>query len=309
MKLKSRLEKIMRTLITKLQDNNLMIEAICFVLIALAMVVLLYRVVWPNFGNKSIALGFMTAVGALIVLSYAIFVEWKEEIEHFQINSYITLHKEKPISASIPSNSHISTQITYLAYGPDEQLSFTHDGSDGSLITQELTLFNIAMLITGDFIDWRKNTIRIAEEYSQQYRPPNKKDKNEEVLYFEQIIKKINPHFITLKVNKDMGIKTLAIYPPKTTVTANRESLCLDNPFFCLHFNVVEPHRTYLVQEKPNMLHASKVAIEATCTLKPKIHGHKEEKEYRSLAKELVDHVTEKMHVKDYDMPKSIGWI
>lgn len=299
----------MRTLIMKLQDNNLIIEAICFVLIASAMAVLLYRVVWPNFGNKSIALGFMTAVGALIVLSYAIFVEWKEEVEHYQINSYSILHKEKPIKASIPSNSHISTQITYLADGTDEQLSFSHDDSYGSLITQELTLLNIAMLVTGDFIDWKKNTIRIAKEYIQQYRLPNKKDKNEEILDFEQIIKKINPRFITLKVNKNMGIKTSAIYPPKTKVKANRESLCLDNPFFCLHFNVVEPHRTYLVQEKPNMLHASKVVIEATCTLKPKIHGHKEEKEYRTLAKELVDHVTEKMHVNDDDMPKSIGWI
>lgn len=262
--------------------------------LAVGLGALFYTTVYPNFSAKAIPVAWMTAIGALVVLGYSIFVELTEESSEvrFPVDGYFTLDYQ-PFNLLIPPWSNEGTPLWIQQ--PEGEIAIAKsptppDAEWAIALGQELVLLNVLNYLSAEYRDWRKDVVKGTSGQSQQFRKPTSAG-GDSVIYQHDVLNKSRFAKIKIRVKERDDLKDYGIYPPGTSLISRENTIDLENPHFRIKVDVYPLHQ---LRGHDGRLR-SEYEVRVSYLLKKFRSGSPHRSTYRSFCQKLTEDLKQRL--------------
>lgn len=297
-------------MLKKFLEYELALEAILVSLIALCLLILLFKVVIPNFSSKSLAASWMTMLGAFVIFAYSIFVELKEDSFKSSFNTYSCFTDKMAVFNYI---------IPFYKLGDCGLLRYQDNGSitylnndleidDAPSVGAELLLINAISYIASDFRDWRSEKYSSPGSYRVTFR--KKADANGDAVLLEgSVLRKSTFRYFDFlpEVAHDFG--GYSILPRGSALSLDGGKLVLSNPHFSFEIEPFDLGRVYRIEsESPETIWATDFDVRVSYRLFKSRSGHWRRSEYKDFCHALAEGIKARLEVPKEQWPKSRSW-
>lgn len=297
-------------MLKKFLEYEFAFEAVLVLIIAFCFIMLLFKVVIPNFGSKSLAASWMAMLGAFVIFAYSIFVELKEDTFKSGFNTCSCFTDKMEVFNYI---------IPFYKSGDCGLLRYQHNGSitylnndleigDAPLVGAELILINAISYIASDFRDWRSEKYVSPGSYRVSYR--KKENANGDAVLLEGAVfrKSMFRYFDFLpEVAHDFG--GYSILPRGSRLSLNGGKLVLSSPHFYFEVEPFELGQVYRIEsEFPGTIWATDFDVRVSYKLFKSRSGHWRRTEYKDFCHALAEGIKARLEVPKEQWPKSRSW-
>ena len=183
----------------KIIGYELSLEALLVLIIFICLLLLLFKIVIPNFGVKSLAASWMAMLGAFVIFAYAVFVELKEESVKSGFNTYICVSDDAELLNFLVPHGYRG-DCGILRYQESGSLSYKKSGldkRDAPEVGSELIQINALSYLSSDYRDWKSKKYSSPSSYNESYR--KRCDSGRDAVVLEGVVLK-NSKFLILKL-------------------------------------------------------------------------------------------------------------
>lgn len=285
-------------------------EVVLVSIIGLCLLVLLFKVVIPNFGSKSLAASWMTMIGAFVIFLYSIFVELKEESFKASFNTYACFTENMRVFNYIIPFYRLG-DCGLLRYQEDKSMSYLGDDltiNDAPSVGSELVLINAISYIASDFKDWRSEKYSSPGSYRMTFRQQKEAGSDTVILENEVLCKSKFKYFKFL--SKPAGLfNGYSIFPKGCTLLLDGEKLVLSNAHFSFEVQSFELGRIYQMEiDSPDAVWATEFDVRVSYRLFKSKSGHWRRSEYEGFCHALSEGIKSHLEVPKERWPKSRSW-
>lgn len=294
----------------RIMGYELSLEVLLVSIIFICLLALLFKIVIPNFGVKSVAASWMTMLGAFIIFAYSVFVELKEESFKSGFNTYICVSDNADLLSFLvpPSYRGDCGLLRYQDSGSLSYLKSDLDKTDVPEVGAELIQINAISYLASDYRDWKSKKYSSPSSYTESYR--KKCDAGRDAVILEGVaLRNSNFRFfdISPEVAHDFG--GYSILPPNSSVQANGSKVILKNPHFVFEIEPFSLQRLYRMDvSTPQNVWVTEYDVRISYTLFKSKSGHWRRSEYRDFCHSLAEGIKTRLEVTHENWPKSKGW-
>lgn len=297
-------------MLKKFLEYEFALEAFLISLIALCLLILLFKVVIPNFSSKSLAASWMTMLGAFVIFAYSIFVELKEDSFKSSFNTYSCFTDKMAVFSYTIPVYHLG-DCGLLRYQDSGSITYLKDKlkiDDAPSVGAELILINAISYIASDFRDWRSEKYSSPGSYRVSYR--KKEDSNGDTVLLEGSVfrNSMFRYFDFLpEVAHDFG--GYSILPRGSALSLDGGKLVLSNPHFSLEVEPFDLGRVYRIEsESPETIWATDFDVRVSYILFKSRSGHWHRSEYKDFCHSLAEGIKARLEVPKEQWPRSRSW-
>lgn len=297
-------------MLKKFLEYEFAAEVILISIIGACLLVLLFKVVIPNFSSKSLAASWMTILGAFVIFAYSIFVELKEESFKSSFNTYSCFtDKMEVINYIIPF--YRTGDCGLLRYQDNNSMTYlNHDLEKDAAIDVgvELILINAISYISSDFRDWRSEKYSSPGSYRVSYR--NKESANGDAVLVEgSILRKSTFKYFDFLPEVAHEFGGYSILPKGSVLSLEGRKLVLHNPHFVFEIEPFEIGRIYRMEMgTPETIWGTDFDVRVSYKLFKSRSGHWRRSEYKDFCHALAEGIKERLEVPSERWPKSRSW-
>jgi hypothetical protein len=297
-------------MLKKILEYEFIVEVVLLSVIGLCLLVLLLKVVAPNFGSKSLAASWMTMFGAFVIFCYTVFVELKEESFKSSFNTYACFTEDMRVpNYIIPCFN--TGNYGLLRYREDDLITYQKDGltiSDAISVGDELIFINAISYIASDFRDWRSEKYSSPGSYRMSFR--TKKDAGRDAVILEsEVLCKSRFKYFSFLPKADDTFAGYSILPRGSSLSLSGEKLVLSNPHFSFEVAPAGIGRVYQMESaSPVDLWATDYEVRISYKLFKSKSGHWHRSEYKDFCHALAEGIKTRLEVQKEQWPVSRSW-
>lgn len=294
----------------KIIGYELSLEALLVLIIFICLLLLLFKIVIPNFGVKSLAASWMAMLGAFVIFAYAVFVELKEESVKSGFNTYICVSDDAELLNFLVPHGYRG-DCGILRYQESGSLSYKKSGldkRDAPEVGSELIQINALSYLSSDYRDWKSKKYSSPSSYNESYR--KRCDSGRDAVVLEGVVLK-NSKFrffdITPEAAHEFG--GYSILPPKCSIQTNGSKVILKNPHFLFEIEPFSLQRLYRMDAAtPENIWVTEYDVRISYTLFKSKSGHWRRSEYRDFCRSLAEGIKNRLEVTRENWPRSKIW-
>ncbi|MNQ87717.1 hypothetical protein D3C85_1029500 [compost metagenome] len=297
-------------MLKKFLEYEFFVEVILISVIGLCLLILLFKVVIPNFGSKSLTASWMTMLGAFVIFGYSIFVELKEEKFKSSFNAYSCFTEDMRLFNYIIPFYNLEN-CGLLRYQEDNSITYLKDNltKDDSLsVGAELILINAISYIASDFRDWRSEKYSSPGSYRMTFRLI--KDAGRDTVILEgEVLCKSSFKYFTFLPKAASTFSGYSILPRGCKLSLKGKKLVLSNSHFSFEVEPFELGRVYRIEsEHPESVWATDFDVRVSYILFKSKSGHWHRSEYEGFCQALAEGIKARLEVPKDRWPKSRSW-
>ncbi|WP_042955512.1 hypothetical protein [Pseudomonas sp. G5(2012)] len=297
-------------MLKKILEYEFTLEVVLISVIGFCLLVLLFKIVIPNFGSKSLAASWMTMFGAFVIFCYTIFVELKEESFKSSFNTYACFTEDMRLfNYIIPTYS--TGNYGLLRYQEDDSITYLSDGltiDDAPSVGAELILINAISYIASDFKDWRSEKYSSPGSYRMTFR--TKKDAGRDTVMLEnKVFCKSKFNYFNFLPKAERTFSGYSILPRGCVLSLKGEKLVLSNSHFSFEVQPFELGRMFQMEiGSPETVWATDFDVRVSYKLFKSKAGHWHHSAYKDFCHALAEGIKARLEVPKEQWPKSRSW-
>ncbi|WPO49515.1 MULTISPECIES: hypothetical protein [Pseudomonas] len=298
-------------MLKKILEYEFSLEVVLFSVIGLCLLVLLFKVVVPNFGSKSLAASWMTMFGAFVIFGYSIFVELKDESFKSSFNTYVCFTEDMRVpNYIIPCYSIENHGL--LRYQEDDSITYQKEGlkiDDAISVGEELILINAISYAASDFKDWCSEKYSSPGSYRISFRTKKDAGKDAVILESKVLCASKFKHF-SFKPKADSTFAGYSILPRGSSLSLKGEKLVLSNRHFLFEVMPAMIGKVYQMESaSPVDLWATDFEVRVSYKLFKSKSGHRHREKHKAFCQALAEGIKARLEVPKEQWPVSRSWL